>query len=204
MSATARDTAAARPMRADAQRNRDALLEAASAAFAENGVDTSLEDVAKRAGVGIGTLYRHFPTRDALIEAAYRRGVEQMCDAADELRATHEGDEALELWMQRFVGYVATKRGLAGALKLSGEGDHAELFAYVHERIKTALAALTDAAAATGRVRSDVDGMDLIRALSGICMVSDQAQEQARRLITLLMDGLRFGAPANTAGNRSR
>jgi len=204
VSATARDTAAARPMRADAQRNRDALLEAASAAFAENGVDTSLEDVAKRAGVGIGTLYRHFPTRDALIEAAYRRGVEQMCDAADELRATHEGDEALELWMQRFVGYVATKRGLAGALKLSGEGDHAELFAYVHERIKTALAALTDAAAATGRVRSDVDGMDLIRALSGICMVSDQAQEQARRLITLLMDGLRFGAPANTAGNRSR
>jgi AcrR family transcriptional regulator len=191
-------------MRADAQRNRDALLEAATAAFAENGVDTSLEDVAKRAGVGIGTLYRHFPTRDALIEAAYRRGVEQMCDAADELRATHEGDEALELWMQRFVGYVATKRGLAGALKLSGEGDHAELFAYVHERIKTALAALTDAAAATGRVRSDVDGMDLIRALSGICMVSDQAQEQARRLITLLMDGLRFGAPANTAGNRSR
>ncbi len=195
MSATA-----ARPLRADAQRNRDALLEAASAAFAENGVDTSLEDVAKRAGVGIGTLYRHFPTRDALIEAAYRRGVEQLCDAADELRATHPGDEALELWMQRFVGYVATKRGLAGALKLSGEGDHAELFAYVHDRVKAALAALLEDAAATKRVRADVDGMDLIRALSGICMVSDQAQQQALRLINLLMDGLRFGAPANTPG----
>lgn len=193
MSATA-----ARPMRADAQRNRDALLEAASAAFAENGVDTSLEDVAKRAGVGIGTLYRHFPTRDALIEAAYRRGVEQLCDAADELRATHEGDEALELWMQRFVGYVATKRGLAGALKLSGTGDHVELFTYVHERVRTAMAELIDAAVATGRIRPDVDGMDLIRALSGICMVSDQAHEQARRLINLLLDGLRFGAPANT------
>lgn len=189
--------AAARPLRADAQRNRDALLEAASAAFAENGVETSLEDVAKRAGVGIGTLYRHFPTRDALIEAAYRRGVEQLCDAADELRAAHEGDVALELWMQRFVGYVATKRGLAGALKLSGEGEHAELFAYVHERVRTAMGALIDAAAATGRIRSDVDGMDLIRALSGICMVSDHAHEQARRLINLLLDGLRFGAPAN-------
>jgi AcrR family transcriptional regulator len=203
VSATAH-TAAARPLRADAQRNREALLEAASAAFAEKGVDTSLEDVAKRAGVGIGTLYRHFPTRDALIEAAYRHGVEQLCDAADELRATHEGDEALELWMQRFVGYVATKRGLAGALKLSGEGDHAELFAYVHDRIKTALAALLDDAAATKRVRSDVDGMDLIRALSGICMVSDQGQQQALRLITLLMDGLRFGAPANAEAKQAR
>lgn len=195
MSATA-----ARPLRADAQRNHDALLEAASAAFAEKGVDTSLEDVAKRAGVGIGTLYRHFPTRDALIEAAYRRGVEQMCDVADELRASHDGDEALELWMQHFVGYVATKRGLANALKLSAGADHAELFAYVHDRIKTALGTLTDAAAATGRVRSDVDGMDLIRALSGICMVSDQGQQQAFRLISLLMDGLRFGAPANAPG----
>jgi AcrR family transcriptional regulator len=149
---------AARPLRADAQRNRDALLEAASAAFAENGVDTSLEDVAKRAGVGIGTLYRHFPTRDALIEAAYRRGVEQLCDAADELRATHPGDEALELWMQRFVGYVATKRGLAGALKL-GDGDHAELFAYVRARIGDRAAfALDDliAAAAEG----DAAGLD--------------------------------------------
>ncbi len=192
MSATA-----ARPLRADAQRNRDALLEAAAASFAENGVDTSLEDVAKRAGVGIGTLYRHFPTRDALVEAAYRRGVEQLCEAADELIAAHDGDVALELWMERFVGYVATKRGLAGALKLAGDGEHSELFAYVHARINTALEALVAAAAATGRVRSDVDGLLVIRALSGICMVGDQAQKQARQLITLLMDGLRFGAPAN-------
>ena len=197
MSATARATAAARPLRADAQRNRDALLEAASAAFTEKGVDTSLEDVAKRAGVGIGTLYRHFPTRDALIEAAYRRGVEQLCDAAEELRATHEGDEALELWMQRFVRYVATKRGLAGALKL-GDGDHAELFAYVHDRIETAVARLLDAACATERVRSDVDPILIMRALSGICLVGDSAEQQVRQLITLLMDGLRFGAPATT------
>lgn len=187
----------ARPMRADAQRNRDALLEAASAAFAQNGVDTSLEDVAKRAGVGIGTLYRHFPTRDALIEAAYRRGVEHLCETADELRAKHQGDEALELWMQHFVGYVATKRGLSSALKLSGDGDHAELFAYVHQRIYDALGRLLESAAATGRVRSDVDSVLLIRALSGICMVGESAEQQVQRLISLLMDGLRFGAPTN-------
>jgi AcrR family transcriptional regulator len=192
------DAQAQRPLRADARRNRDALLEAASAAFTDNGVDTSLEDVAKRAGVGIGTLYRHFPTRDALIEAAYRRGVEQLCDVADELRATHEGDEALELWMRRFVGYVATKRGLAGALKL-GDGDHSELFAYVHGRITGAVAQLLDAAAATGRVRSDVDSVLLIRAVSGICMAGNTGEEHARQLIALLMDGLRFGAPANGA-----
>jgi AcrR family transcriptional regulator len=200
VSATARPEASAsqRPLRADAQRNREALLEAASAAFTAKGVDTSLEDVAKRAGVGIGTLYRHFPTRDALIEAAYRRGVEQLCDAADELRATHAGDEALELWMERFVGYVATKRGLAGALKL-GDGDHAELFAYVHDRIETAVAALLDAAANTNRVRSDVDPVLIMRALSGICLVGDTAEQQVRRLISLLMDGLRFGSPANSS-----
>jgi hypothetical protein len=100
--------------------------------------------------------------------------------------------------MQRFVGYVATKRGLAGALKL-GDGDHAELFAYVRARIETAVAGLLEAAATTDRVRSDVDPVLIMRALSGICLVGDSAEEQVRRLIALLMDGLRFGAPANTA-----
>jgi AcrR family transcriptional regulator len=185
-------------MRADAQRNYERLLQEAKQAFTVHGTDAALEDIARHAGVGIGTLYRHFPTRDALIEAAYRRGVEQLCDAADELRATHAGDEALELWMQRFVGYVATKRGLAGALKL-GDGDHAELFAYVRARIETAVAGLLEAAATTDRVRSDVDPVLIMRALSGICLVGDSAEEQVRRLIALLMDGLRFGAPANTA-----
>jgi AcrR family transcriptional regulator len=193
---------AVRARRADAQRNRDALLESATAAFTERGVDTSLEDVARRAGVGIGTLYRHFPTREALVEAAYRRGVEQMCDIADTLLAEHEHepDVALEMWMREFVGYVATKRGLAATLRLAAD-NYADLFAYVHERIRNAVGSLIDAAAATGRIRSDVEGADLIRALGGICMVSDQAgwQEQARRLVALLMDGLRYGAPTPAA-----
>ena len=184
-----------RARRADAQRNRDALLEAAGQAFAEHGTAASLEDVAKRAGVGIGTLYRHFPTRDALVEAAYRRGVEQLCDLAEQLIADEPGDRALESWMLNFVGYVATKRGLAATLKLASD-THADLFAYVHDRIRTAMRSLIASAAATGRIRGDVDGADLIRALGGICMVSDQAgwQEQARRLVSLLMDGLRYGA----------
>jgi hypothetical protein len=103
--------------------------------------------------------------------------------------------------MQRFVGYVATKRGLAGALKL-GDGDHAELFAYVHDRIDTAVGALLEAAAATDRVRSDVEPVLLMRALSGICLVGDSAEQQVPRLVALLMDGLRFGAPDKaTAAN---
>jgi len=187
-----------RALRADAQRNRDAILEAAAAAFAEHGTAASLEDVAKRAGVGIGTLYRHFPTRDALVEAAYRRGVEQVCDLAAQLVVDEPGDRALELWMLNFVGYIATKRGLATTLKLSSD-THADLFAYVHDRIRTAIGSLITNGAATGRIRSDVDGADLIRALGGICMVSDQSgwQEQARRLVSLLMDGLRYGATGN-------
>src|SRR5450631_3740575 len=187
-----------RMQRADARRNREALLESAGEAFAEHGTAASLEDVARRAGVGIGTLYRHFPTREALVEAAYRHGVENLCDAAEQLLASEEQpDVALEIWMRDFVGYVATKRGLAATLKLDGADTHADLFAYVHDRIRAALKSLIDAAAATGRIRSDVDGTDLMRALGGICMVSDQPgwQEQARRLVSLLMDGLRYGAP---------
>jgi AcrR family transcriptional regulator len=197
MSAVTTPDAADRALRSDAKRNRDALLESAGQAFAEHGTAASLEDVARRAGVGIGTLYRHFPTRDALVEAAYRHGVEQLCDSADQLLATQAPDVALEAWMLDFVGYVATKRGLAGTLKLSAPDVHAELFAYVHERLRRAIDSLINAAAAAGKIRSDVDGFDLIRALGGICMVSDSPgwQDQAKRLVTLLLDGLRYGAP---------
>ncbi len=186
----------AKALRADAQRNRDALLEAAAAAFTEHGTHTSLEDVARRAGVGIGTLYRHFPTREALVEAAYRRGVEAMCDDAARLLGEHPPVLALEMWMSTFVGYVATKRGLASTLKQAADGN-AELFAHVHERIRSTMATLVDAGAASGDIRADVAPADLLRALGGVCMVSDQPgwQDQARRLIALLMDGLRYTAP---------
>jgi AcrR family transcriptional regulator len=197
--ATAEDSA--RPLRADARRNREALLEHAGAAFGERGVDTSLEDIARRAGVGIGTLYRHFPTREDLVVAAYRHGVESLCDAADELAASNPPDVALEKWMLRFVGYVATKRGLAATLKTTAD-SHADLFAYVHGRITSSINSLLAAAAATGSIRDDVDGVDLMRGLGGICMASDQpgSTEQARRLVALLMDGMRYGA-ADRAGS---
>jgi AcrR family transcriptional regulator len=188
-----------RPLRADAQRNKSKLLGAAMAAFAEHGVDASLEDVARQAGVGIGTLYRHFPSRDCLIESVYRHQVELLCDAAEELVRTESPDRALALWMGRFVEHVATKRGMATALK-AVVGKDSELFAYCHGRIRGAVDMLLANAVASGDIRSDVDAADLLKALSGICLVSDQPgwQEQARRLVGLLHDGLRYRGPADS------
>ena len=185
-----------RPLRADAQRNKDKLLTTAMAAFAERGTEASLEDIARQAGVGIGTLYRHFPTRDALMEAVYRHQVEVLCDAADDLVATQDADAALEAWMERFVEHVATKRGMAMALK-SVIGKDSELFAYCHGRIRGSVEMLLANAVDAGAIRSDVEAADLLKALSGICLVSDQPgwQEQARRLVNLLHDGLRYRAP---------
>jgi AcrR family transcriptional regulator len=185
-----------RPLRADAQRNREKLLTTAVAAFAERGTEASLEDIARQAGVGIGTLYRHFPTRDALMEAVYRHQVELLCDAADTLVATKDADQALEAWMERFVEHVATKRGMAMALK-SVIGKDSELFAYCHGRIRSSVEMLLAEAVAAGAIRSDVEAADLLKALSGICLVSDQPgwQDQARRLVSLLHDGLRYRAP---------
>ncbi len=189
-----------RPKRSDARRNRDRLIAAATEAFTTRGVDTALEDVAQRADVGIGTLYRHFPTRSELIEAVYRSELERLCDAADSLLAERPPDQALAEWMQRFVAHVATKRGMADALKAAaacGESP-SELFAYARQRVHVAAGRLLDAAAAEGTVRGDVDPADLMRAISGICLGTDLtgSQDQARRLVALLMDGLRYTAAA--------
>jgi AcrR family transcriptional regulator len=189
-----------RAPRADACRNRDRLLEVASAAFARDGVEASLERIAKDAGVGIGTLYRHFPNRDALMEAVYRHNVDQLIADADELSANKPPVEALEEFMQRFVAYVATKKGLAMHLKtvLSADSD---LFTSSQERMNTTITRLVAAAVEAGGIRSDVDASDLIRALAGVCMTSDMSvsQEQPCRISKLLMDGMRYGAPATTA-----
>jgi len=186
-----------RKLRADAQRNRDALLVAAGEAFAEKGIDTSLEDIARRAGVGIGTLYRHFPTRDALNEAVYRREVESLCDAVDPLLAADQPDLALRAWMHNFAGYVAKKRGMAAALK-SALGADNELFAYSRQRIQDAVAQLVAAAVESGTIRPDVEPEDVLKALSGICMASDlPGDDRTARLIDLIVDGLRYGAPAS-------
>ena len=185
----------ARAQRADACRNRDRLLEVASAAFAEHGVDAPLEKIAKSACVGIGTLYRHYPTRDALVEAVYRHNVDLLCQGAEELRATKPPDEALAEWMQRFVAYVATKKGLATYLKSVVSAD-SDLFVSTHARVQETVNSLVDAAVEAGAIRPGVDGMDILRALSGVCLMADQpgGAEQGGRVAALLMDGLRYGA----------
>jgi AcrR family transcriptional regulator len=186
-----------RPVRKDAQRNREALLRAASEAYGERGVDASLEDIARRAALGIGTLYRHFPTRDALNEAVYRREVEALCDGADEMIRTLPPVDALRAWMRSFAMYVAKKRGMAMALK-SALGPNNELFANSHRRITEAIRALVENAVRSGTIRPDADPDDLLRAMSGICMAMDQPgwNDRTGRLVDLLVDGLRYGAPS--------
>jgi AcrR family transcriptional regulator len=181
-----------RPLRADAQRNRDRLLASAVRAFSQEGPDVTLEAIAKEAGVGIGTLYRHFPTREALIEAAYRNELARLCDAAAQLRESLPADAALRGWMDRFLDYMRTKRGMADALRVV-IASGADPFAQSRARMVAAVAELLDAGAAAGAIRDDVQPEDVMASLSGISLAAgapDQ-QEQAERLLDLLMDGLR-------------
>jgi AcrR family transcriptional regulator len=184
-----------RRLRADAQRNRDRLLEAAVRAFSQNGPDVTLEAIAKDAGVGIGTLYRHFPTREALIEASYRNELARLCDAVADLQQTMPPDAALRTWMDRFVDYMTTKRGMADALRAviaSGGNPYAQSL----DRLTTAVMALLQAAVAAGKVRSDIKPGDVLASLSGVSLAAGEPaqREQARRLLDLLMDGLRYGS----------
>ncbi|PDQ21909.1 TetR family transcriptional regulator [Mesorhizobium sanjuanii] len=189
------DAAATKKLRADAQRNRDRLIVIAAAAFAAHGVDASLEEIARQAGVGIGTLYRHFPTREHLVEVVYRREVEGLCQAADELSRTEAPDVALEQWMQRFVDYIATKRGLSTSLRIL-MSTNSTLFSDISGRVTQALRRLVEAAVANGSIRGDVDASDVMHALGGIYSAPDTRdwRDRSRRLVKLLMDGLRFGA----------
>ena len=178
-----------RQLRADAQRNRDRLLDTAARAFATTGPEVALETIAKDAGVGIGTLYRHFPTRDALVEAVYRNELARLCEAAPELLRAQPADAALRAWMDRFVGYMATKRGLADALRaLVGPGGNP--FAESRARLCSALSRLLAAGAEAGTVRADVAAEDVLASLSGLTLVATEPA-QAERLLDLLMDGLR-------------
>ena len=184
----------ARPMRADARRNREALLHAAGELFAEKGTDVSLEAIAARAGVGIGTLYRNFPNREMLVEAAYRTEVEQLCAAATELLAGHRADVALAEWMDRFVTYTATKRGMSSALQ--SISAKSELRSDVRTQIVRAIGELLAAGAVDGTLRSDIDAADVQRAMGAIWNVGDgpEWRAQAETIIRLLVDGLRHGA----------
>jgi AcrR family transcriptional regulator len=185
-----------RPLRADARRKREAILAAAVDVFAERGVDIALDEVAKRAEVGIATLYRHFPTRDALITGAYVREIDLLCDGIDEMLARMPADQALVAWMQRFIGYVAGKPGMALALKSIVAATDAAAVQSSHDRVYAALGQLKDAGVTDGLFRSDVSAEDLANALSGISLSNSQpgTQERANRLISLLVDGLRHGS----------
>jgi AcrR family transcriptional regulator len=182
-----------RPLRADARRNRDRLLDVAAAAFASEGPDVTLEAIAKTAGVGIGTLYRHFPTRDALVEAVYRNELGRLCDAAADLLRELPPDQALRTWMDRYVDYMATKRGLADALRAIAACGGDNPFAESRARLLSGLTSLLDAGVAAGTVRADVDPLDVLAGMSGLTLVAGapEQREQAGRLLDLLMDGLR-------------
>jgi AcrR family transcriptional regulator len=180
-----------RPLRADAQRNRDRLIEVALSEFTRLGPDATLDAIAKAAGVGAGTLYRHFPTREALIEAVYRNEVTRVCNAAPALLETLAPAAAMRTWMDRFIDYTTTKYGMADALRalIASGGDP---FAHSRERLRTAIGTLLDAGARDGSLRSDVDPADVLVALSGVALAAGRPEqrEQADRLLDLLMDGL--------------
>jgi AcrR family transcriptional regulator len=188
-------TTTTKTMRADARRNRDKLVAAALQLFTENGTDVALEAVAQKAGVGVGTLYRHFPTRDALVEAVYLTELDRLHSGAAELLASYPPDEALERWLDLFVQYAVTKRGLAGALRSIFESG-GNLYAQSRAKIVDALGSLLDAAGAEGAIRSDLDPEDVLLAMGGIWSLPDEPDwaGRARKLLGLMMDGLRYRA----------
>jgi AcrR family transcriptional regulator len=185
-------TVLVRKPRADSARNRQLLIDTAKTAFADVGLNVSLEEIARRAGVGIGTLYRHFPSREAVVEAVYRHEVEQLADAVPQLLKSSPPGEALHKWMHLFVDYIATKRLIAPSLGVA-TGETSALRANSTELITQAVATLVTRAGESGAVRKDIAPSDLLRAMVGVSYGNpDQAWEaSARRLIDLLMDGLR-------------
>jgi Transcriptional regulator len=179
-----------RPKRADARRNYDKLIEAARAEFTENGPEASLENIARRAGVGIGTLYRHFPNRQDLLEATYLEEVEALCASADEL-AELEPWDALVGWLNRFASYASTKKALSAEL-LATIGMESEIFGMCHAAIFSAGEPLLARAQASGAVRPDVTFSDVVRLVSGILMVRFAEPEQIGRVLAVALDGLRY------------
>ena len=183
-----------RAPRADAQRNIGSLLEAAKAVFATAGVDAPAKEIAEAAGVGVGTLYRHFPQRSDLVRAVFQRGVDACADAAPALAAANEPGTALEKWLYRFTEFVGTKRGLAAALH-SGDPAYAALPGYFTQRLEPALASLLEAAIASGEMSAGISARDLLHAVAALCMpVPGEGPAYSQRMVALLIDGLRYGA----------
>jgi AcrR family transcriptional regulator len=199
------DKKSARKPRADAMRNRERVLEAAKEVFEAGGPEASLEAVARTAGVGIGTLYRHFPTREALFEAVYRREVQQLADLAERLKDKAAPVEALREWMRQNVRFVATKKGMSTALALAAYKDP-DLMSYSFEQLTRAARGLLDRAVAAGEIRDDISAEDLLRALIGMCYMHEHPgwQKSVLRLLDVFIDGLREQqAPRRTKTGRS-
>ncbi|MEV8322630.1 TetR family transcriptional regulator [Kitasatospora sp. NPDC056731] len=188
-------TADPRPLRADARRNRDRLIEVAARAFAQDGPEATLGAIAKEAGVGIGTLYRHFATREELVEAVYRSELAKLCDSAAELLDDRGPDAALRAWMDGFVRYMTTKRGMSDALRalIASGGDP---FSHSRAMLTGAITRLLRAGAESGVLRADVEPEDVLFSLSGLSMAATTPEHHVRmeRLLDLLMDGLRYHA----------
>jgi AcrR family transcriptional regulator len=184
--------AAPRKLRTDAQRNRERILEVAKAAFTRFGAEASLDDVARQAGVGAGTLYRHFPTRDALIEAVYRSEVEKLAAAERKFTATMPPIDALRTWMLLFVDHIAAKQIIAPALN-SVVGGPSKIYEGSRGMIQGAIDALVKRAIGSGDIRRDLDPFDLLRALIGVSHVASGPdwQQSARRLVDILITGSR-------------
>ena len=181
-----------RKPRTDAQRNRERILEVAKEAFTHDGANASLDDIAKEAGIGPGTLYRHFPTRDALIEAVYRSEVEKLAAAARNFAEKMPPIEALRAWMLLFVDYVAAKHLIAPALN-TVVGGPSKLYETSRSQIQGAIDALVKRAIKSGDIRKDLDPFDLLRALIGVSNVatSPDWQQSAKRLVDILILGSR-------------
>lgn len=185
-------------MRADAQRKMSSLLQAAVEVFRTSGVDAPVREIAERAGVGLGTVYRHFPQRSDLIVAVFKTQVDACADEASAIASKYEPGEALARWMQRYVDFIGTKRGLAAALH-SGDPAYMALPVYFNKRLQPALKTLLDAAAAANIVRAGIEADDLLRAVATLCRgPQDEEPVYARRMVELLLDGLRYGASTRT------
>ncbi len=190
MTEIAADERSAQPMRADAQRSRAKLLAAATTAFMEKGANAPLEDIARKAGVGIGTLYRHFPTRLDLQEAVFRGQVQIVCQQGDELVDWPSPGEAFANWTRALANYMVTKRGLASAL-VAADGTKAEVISNCSLQIKTTAERLLVRAQKAGEIRPDLDPAEVLMLLHGVIVATERTPEQADRLMSLLLDGMR-------------
>ena len=192
--AQAPDRSADRSVRADAQRNLESLLQAALAVFEESGIDAPVREIAAKAGVGVATLYRHFPERSDLIKAVVRQEVDACAEAAVLIASENEPGDALAAWLQRLVDLIKTKRGLAAALH-SGNPAYQSLPDHFLSRLTPALKNLLDAARAAGAIRTNVEAGELLLAAARLAAPASQGDvAQARRMVALLVDGLRYGA----------